>query len=166
MTDKYVLRIYRRYGDTRYIYETFEYDDLDVLREKLKSRIDKNYDREILYGNSLVGPHRDDFIFNLDGKNLLLYGSQGQLKLAIIALKLAEIDVFYEVCGEYPVLLLDDLFSELDVSKRNRIIKYLNRNIQIFVTTTDLNNIDKEFLKNAQVYKIKSGCLIKNTRRK
>ena len=168
--NKYIGKIYKKisgYSGLSISYvPNFEYDDLDGLREKLKNKIDKSYDREVLYGNSLVGPHRDDFIFNLDGKNLLLYGSQGQLKLAIIALKLAEIDVFSEVCGEYPVLLLDDLFSELDVSKRNRIIRYLNRNIHIFVTTTDLNNIDKEFLKNAQVYKIKSGCLIKNTRRK
>ena len=168
--NKYIGKIYKKIsgysGLTISYVPNIDYENIEFLSEKLKNKIDKGYDREVFYGNSLFGPHRDDFIFNLDEKNLLLYGSQGQLKLAIIALKLAEIDVFYEVCGEYPVLLLDDLFSELDVSKRNKIIKYLNRDIQIFVTTTDLNNIDKEFLNKAQIYKIRNGNLIGNTRRK
>ena len=80
--------------------------------------------------------------------------------MAVLSLKLAEIDVFKDICGEYPVLLLDDLFSELDLEKRNKVINYLNRDIQTIVTTTDLKNIDKRLIKKAVVYKIDDGKVI------
>lgn len=126
------------------------------LYEKIKS----NYDREILYGTSLIGPHRDDFSFKTNETDLLLYGSQGQQKMAVLALKLAEIDVFMDICSEYPVLLLDDLFSELDIDKRNKVISYLNRDIQTIVTTTDIANIDDKTIKEAYIFKINNGEVI------
>ena len=127
------------------------------LKKSMEDKINSVYDREIIYGSSLVGPHRDDFSFKLNGNDLILYGSQGQLKMAILALKLAEVKVFYEYDGEYPLLLLDDLFSELDVLKRNRVINYLNKDIQTIITTTDIANINDELLENASVYKIEDG---------
>ena len=149
----------------KYIPNVLVNDDLkfkEVMYEKLKN----NYDREIFMGSTLVGPHRDDFIFKLDDNDLLTYGSQGQIKMAVLALKLAEIDVFYQVCGEYPVLLLDDLFSELDVEKRNKVINYLNRDIQTIVTTTDLKNIDKRIIKKAIIYKIDDAKIIETNYKK
>ena len=127
------------------------------IKKNMEDKINSVYDREIIYGSSLVGPHRDDFSFKLNENDLILYGSQGQLKMAILALKLAEMNVFYESDGEYPVLLLDDLFSELDVLKRNKIINYLNRDIQTIITTTDLENIDIELTQKSNVYKIRDG---------
>ena len=124
-------------------------------------KLNNNIDREIIYGSTLYGPHRDDFSFELDNSDLLLYGSQGQLKMAILSLKLSLVDVFYDVSGEYPILLLDDLFSELDVSKRNKVIQYLNRDIQTIVTTTDLDNIDNGLINDANVYEIENGQIIK-----
>jgi len=132
-------------------------DIKDIFIDKLCSV----YDKEILYGSSLIGPHRDDFSFNLSDNDLLLYGSQGQLKMAILALKLAEIDVFREVSGGYPLLLLDDLFSELDVEKRNKVINYLKGDIQVIVTTTDLDNINSELINDSYVYKVENGKVIK-----
>ena len=132
----------------------------DKIKDIMLDKLENNLDKEIIYGSTLVGPHRDDFSFQLDNNDLLLYGSQGQQKMAILALKLSEIDVFYHVCGEYPVVLLDDLFSELDLVKRNKIIKFLNRNIQTIVTTTDLKNIDKRFIKNANIFMIDDGKLV------
>ena len=132
----------------------------DDVKEKLIDKLKASYDKEILYGSTLVGPHRDDFSFNLKDNDLLLYGSQGQLKMAVLALKLAEIDVFYEVSGEYPLLLLDDLFSELDVEKRNKVINYLNKDIQTIVTTTDLDNINSELIKDSYVFKVENGAVI------
>lgn len=165
--NKYIGKIYKRIsgnGGLSIAYvPNIEFDNIESLKSSLTNKLSKNYEREIIYGNSLIGPHRDDFCFNLEEKDLLLYGSQGQLKLAVLALKLAEIDVFKEVSGEYPILLLDDLFSELDINKRNKVMKYLNRDIQVFVTTTDLNDIDEEILKVAKVFKIRNGNL---TRRK
>lgn len=134
----------------------------DIMLAKLKS----NYDRELFMGNTLIGPHRDDFSFILDENDLLVYGSQGQIKMAILALKLAEIDVFYKECGEYPVLLLDDLFSELDVEKRNKVINYLNSDIQTIVTTTDLKNIDKRLIRKAIIYKIDNAKIVENVDKK
>ena len=131
--------------------------DIDNIKKNMEDKLNNNYEREIIYGNTLYGPHRDDFSFKLLDDDLILYGSQGQLKMAILALKLAEVKVFYEVCGEYPVLLLDDLFSELDVLKRNKVISYLNKDIQTVVTTTDLENIDSDFINKANVYKIENG---------
>ena len=168
--NKYIGKIYKKISGYKGLFINYipniDIDNIENIRNKLIHKLNKNYEREVLYGNSLVGPHRDDFSFNLDDKDLILYGSQGQLKLAVLALKLAEIDVFNDVSGEYPILLLDDLFSELDITKRNKIINYLNSNVQIFVTTTDLDNIDKEFLKRATIFKIKKGNLIGKTRRK
>ena len=162
--NKYIGKIYKKISGYSGLYIDYipniEVDNIDLLKNNLKDKLNKNYEREILYGNTLIGPHRDDFNFNINNNNLLLYGSQGQLKLAVLALKLAEIDVFYEVSGEYPILLLDDLFSELDVNKRNKVIKYLNKDIQIFVTTTDLNDIDKNILKQSKIFKIRNGNLI------
>ena len=130
------------------------------------SKLKNSYDRELFIGNTLIGPHRDDFCFSLNDNDLLIYGSQGQIKMAILALKLAEIDVFNELCHEYPILLLDDLFSELDVEKRNKVINYLNRDIQTIVTTTDLKNIDKRLIRKAIIYKIDDAKIVETNYKK
>ena len=135
---------------------------MDNFKTIMLNKLKDNYDRELIYGNSLYGPHRDDFSFKINENDLLLYGSQGQLKMAILALKLSEIDVFNEVSQEYPILLLDDLFSELDVSKRNNVISYLNRDIQTILTTTDLENINSELIVDSYVYKIDDGKIIQS----
>ena len=134
--------------------------NMENFKKIMKDKLKASYDRELFMGSTLIGPHRDDFSFVLSDSDLLLYGSQGQIKMAILALKLSEIDVFKDVCGEYPVLLLDDLFSELDLNKRNKIINYLNRDIQTIVTTTDLKNIDKHLVKSAKIFKINNGKIV------
>ena len=107
---------------------------------------------------SLYGPHRDDFIFNNNDKDIKYYGSQGQQKLAILSFKLSEIDIFNNITGEDPILLLDDIFSEFDIKKRNNILKYINsKDIQCFITTTDLKNINKRYISNASIYEVKDG---------
>ena len=130
------------------------------IKKNMEDKLNSVFDREVGYGSSLVGPHRDDFSFKLNNDDLILYGSQGQLKMAILALKLAEVNVFYENDMEYPVLLLDDLFSELDLFKRNKVIEYLNKDIQTIVTTTDLDNIDNNLINKAYVYKIEDGKIL------
>ncbi len=139
---------------------TIDISNMDNFKEIMHDKLNKSYDRELFIGSTLIGPHRDDFSFKIDNNDLLLYGSQGQIKMAVLALKLAEIDVFYDICGEFPVLLLDDLFSELDLEKRNKVINYLNRNIQTIITTTDLKNIDKRLIKKAIIYKIEDGKIV------
>ena len=124
--------------------------------EKLKN----NFNREIQYKMTFIGPNRDDFYFELDGKNLSIYGSQGQIRSAVIALKLAEVNLFSSLLSDSPILLLDDIFSELDIVKRNNILKYLNNDIQVIITTTDIENIDAKIREKANVYKIENGNII------
>lgn len=130
--------------------------DNDLFKDKLRS----NLNREIQYKSTFLGPNRDDYFFELDGKNLSLYGSQGQIRSAILALKLAEVKLFTDVLSDTPILLLDDIFSELDITKRNNIVKYLSNEVQTIVTTTDIENIEEKIRKKANVYKIKNGKII------
>ena len=80
--------------------------------------------------------------------------------MAVLALKMAEIDVFREILGDNPILLLDDIFSELDIEKRNKLIKFLNDDIQTIMTTTDLSEINEELIEIANVYKIQNGNIV------
>ena len=96
----------------------------------------------------------------INDKEIEIYGSQGQHRTAILSLKLAELYVIYDEIGEYPILLLDDIFSELDIDKRNKVIKYLDNDIQTIVTTTDIENIDKNVRNKANVYRIENGKII------
>ena len=149
-------------GDNiRVIYENnihFDNYEVDEIRKEMESIIHDNYYKEIKYGMSLYGPHRDDFSFYINDSDIKYYGSQGQQKLAILSFKLSEIDIFEDITLEKPILLLDDIFSEFDIKKRNNLIKYINsKDIQSFITTTDLKNINKRYLDGASIYEVKDG---------
>ena len=109
---------------------------------------------------TLYGPHRDDLSFTLDNDDIKLYGSQGQQKVATIALKLSEIDIFKEVKDSYPIILLDDIFSELDTKSRNKLIGYINRDIQVVITSNDTKGLNKKFLDIAKISKVVNGNVI------
>ena len=134
--------------------------DNDSLKEILIEKLDKSFNNDVQYKMTFIGPNRDDFYFNLNDKNLSLYGSQGQIRSAVLALKLSEVKLFTDLVGDSPILLLDDMFSELDINKRNNILKYLNENVQTIITTTDIENIGEEIRKKANVYKIEEGKII------
>ena len=119
----------------------------------------KNYDKEINNGKTLFGIHHDDIVFLLDNKNISEFGSNGQCKNAILAFKLAEIEIFKNEKGNFPILILDDLFSALDNIKIKNIVGLLNNNIQTFITTTDLDKIDKELLNNSKIIKVNNGMI-------
>lgn len=134
--------------------------DRDKLREILKDKYKKNIKREILMGMTLYGPHRDDFTFIIKENDIKIYGSQGQQKIAFIALKFAEIPIFEEKTGTKPVILLDDIFSELDKKKKNRLMKYINDDYQVIITSNDTKDIGKEILMNSKIIKVKDGKII------
>ena len=140
--------------------EILDYDT-NELSDTLKNIFKMNYRKELNNGVTLFGPHRDDFSFYLDEKNLKIYGSQGQQKLAVLAYKLSEVPIFIDKCNSTPVLLFDDIFSELDIKKRNGVLKYVQRNIQTIITTTDLKNIQKKYLKEAFIFEVKEGKIIR-----
>lgn len=93
--------------------------------------------REIWQGTTLLGPHRDDIRFLLDGNDLRDYGSQGQQRTAVLAVKLAEIELFQALVGETPLLLLDDVFSELDSNRCRILLDFLSSGIQTIITATE-----------------------------
>ena len=137
------------------------YED-DSLKKTMMEILNKNYQRELHIGMTMFGPHRDDFQFQLNDVDMKLFSSQGQQKSAVLAYKLSTIPIFEEKNGTKPVLLLDDIFSELDLKKKNRLLKYVNQDIQSIITTTDLKNISKKSLENATIFKV-SNCNVERS---
>ncbi len=144
----------------KYVSSVDYMDNREEMVLNFVRKLEKSFDKDRNYGMTFVGPHRDDFYFYLDGKNISLYGSQGQLRVAVLALKLSEIGIFVSYTGDKPIVLLDDIFSELDVDKKNRLIKYISDDIQTIITTTDINMIDSELVRKANVYTICDGKVI------
>lgn len=140
-----------------------EYSSSDVIK-KFHEKFKRNIHQELMQGITLNGPHRDDFLFLLDGLDMKNYASQGQQRMAIIAFKISELYLFKEVLNSYPVLLLDDIFSEIDTKKRNKIIKFLKNDIQTIITTTDINDINDELLIDASIYMINNSKVTKKGR--
>lgn len=137
---------------------SFDEFDSESLRKRLKHIYKKNYLKELNYGMTVYGPHRDDFYFEYKNYDMRFYGSQGQQKLAVLSFKLSEIPIFKDITGTEPVLLLDDVFSELDIKKRNKLLKFINiDDIQSIITTTDLKNINKKYVEDACVFNVKNG---------
>lgn len=106
------------------------------IEESLKKQFLENRERDILYGSTSVGIHREDMIFYLNGYEMKTFGSQGQIRTAALALKLCQIDIFDELTGEKPVLLLDDVMSELDMTRRTKLIEKIS-DVQTFITCTE-----------------------------
>lgn len=134
------------------------YDETEIYHNFSK-KLKENYKRELMQGTTLYGPHRDDFSFYLNDQNLKIFGSQGQQRLAIIAFKLAEIEIFKEETSTTPILLLDDIFSEIDRKKKNKLLKYIEKDIQTIITTTDLKDIQKHVLKEAKIFDVRGGII-------
>lgn len=132
-----------------------DYKDFD--REKILKKYQDNLNRDIILGKTTVGVHHDDIKFKLEGYNIKDYGSEGQQKNAIIAYKLTELEIFYQVRGNYPILILDDLFSELDRFKINNILNLINDDIQTFITTTEIDKINDNVLSNSKLFEVVDG---------
>lgn len=107
------------------------------LSEWYRQKIISNREVDILRGSSTVGPHRDDLVLAVNGINLRTFGSQGQQRTGVLALKLAELEFMKSETGEYPLLLLDDVMSELDEIRREQLLLFIRDKIQTFITATD-----------------------------
>ena len=144
-------------------YETnidFENYDNDYLKEVLEKKYFNSLQKEIDNGMTLYGPHRDDLKFLIDNEDIKIFGSQGQQKVAIISLKLAEISIFKELTGTNPIILLDDIFSELDAKTRNKLINYIPNDIQVIITSNDTRGINRSFLESAKIHKVVNGKIV------
>lgn len=114
--------------------------------------------RDIDFGSTEIGPHRDDLLIDINNKDLKIYGSQGQQRTTILSLKLAEVELIKKEKGVYPVVLLDDVFSELDEERRNYLIKSFSQ-MQTFITVTDAVDIKSIDKLDKSIYYIENGKL-------
>ncbi|MGV3465879.1 MAG: DNA replication/repair protein RecF [Heyndrickxia sp.] len=140
---------------------------IDVSEELDSSTMLKIYEekfasirnREIERGVTLVGPHRDDMTFYVNDRDVQTFGSQGQQRTTALSLKLAEIELIHAEIGEYPILLLDDVLSELDDYRQSHLLNTIQGKVQTFVTTTSIEGIDHQTLKEASTFFVKEGCI-------
>ncbi|MBI3591597.1 MAG: DNA replication/repair protein RecF [Candidatus Melainabacteria bacterium] len=136
--------------------------DKTKIKELFHKSITESFDEELARGQSVIGPHRDDLIFLINKKEAKSFASQGQQRSIVLAVKLAELKLFEKEKDEIPVLLLDDVFAELDENRQDFLLHNLPENIQTFLTTTHISDIQKEFLNGAQVLEVKNGEIIEN----
>ncbi|XIF19364.1 MAG: DNA replication/repair protein RecF [Acetilactobacillus jinshanensis] len=115
--------------------------------------------REIRKGTTALGPHRDDLRFIINGKDVQTFGSQGQQRTSALAIKLAEIDLMKEVTGEYPVLLLDDVLSELDNKRQTHLLRAIQNKVQTFITTTNLSGVARNLIQDPKIFRITHGTI-------
>ena len=116
---------------------------------------------ELLQKTTLLGCHKDDFKMYLNDLDVTEFCSQGQQRLSVLSLKLAEIEVFIKEKSTRPIILLDDIFSELDELKKNNIINYFKDDVQIFITTTDIKDINEELKEKSDIYVVDDGIITK-----
>ncbi len=128
-------------------------------RDALSRRLAETADKEIWNGATLVGPHRDDLVFELDGRDLAGFASRGQQRTAILAFKLAELDLLTAHDGRPPLLLLDDVFSELDPDRRAHLVRRIAELPQAFVTTTTLEDLDPALRAVASTWRVATDDL-------
>lgn len=130
------------------------YKDMDenIFYDKLKEVTSE----EIARGTTLIGPHRDNLLIKINDLNSRTFGSQGQQRSAAISLRMAEVDYIYEQMNDYPILLLDDMFSELDDERKQFIFAYLDKQLQVFLTGTRQEDF-KPLWQQARVYSINKG---------
>jgi len=112
---------------------------------------------EIARGVTTIGPHRDELRFLANDIDLGYYGSRGQIRTTLLALKLAEVNWMKERTGEWPVILLDEVMAELDLQRRADLLKYIGETEQVLFTTTDLNLFRPEFAAAAEVWRVENG---------
>ena len=123
----------------------------DQLRDLILRRMEENRDDDLRRGQTLVGPHRDDISFEIEGRDARAFGSQGQQRTVALAWKMAEVRLCEDLLGERPLLLLDDVMSELDENRRACVTKFVEGGIQTVITTTNLGYFDDSLLEGMKV---------------
>ena len=132
-------------------------NDTNFKEENLvKVMLKKSFD-DIMRGSTKIGPHQDDLEFYINDLDAKMYASQGQQRSIVLSLKLAEINYLKSKTGTYPVLLLDDVLSELDKNRQLKLLDAINENVQTFITTPSISDIKEDLLKKAKVFKIENG---------
>jgi DNA replication and repair protein RecF len=132
---------------------------VDAVEETFRAQLRTVQPRDVAAGISVVGPHRDDLAFVVDGHPMGAFGSRGQQRTVALALKLAEAEFLQARTGDPPMLLLDDVLSELDAARRRHVLGTVAPGQQVVLTGTDLASFEPEFLGEATVYSVRAGAI-------
>jgi DNA replication and repair protein RecF len=131
--------------------------ELNEIRDGFRANLSALRSVEIGRGVTTIGPHRDEIRFLANDIDLGNYGSRGQIRTALLSLKLAEVNWMKDRTGEWPVILLDEVMAELDLQRRADLLKYVDESEQVLFTTTDLSQFSPEFAEKAEVWRVESG---------
>lgn len=132
--------------------------DFTSIKENIYNKLIEKRKDDVIRRFTTVGPHRDDFLVKINNNDVKNFGSQGQQRTAVLTIKFASIEVIKETTGEYPVLLLDDVLSELDQKRQGYILNSV-KNIQTIITCTDALDINKSFKENIKIFKVNNGLV-------
>ena len=130
----------------------------DNIEEKLYFLLCKNRKRDIESRTTSIGPHRDDFSIDINGVDARIFGSQGQQRTSVLTIKFSALAIIKELTGEYPVLLLDDVLSELDIKRQEYILNSI-KEVQTLITCTGINDIRKHLNSESKIFEVMSGEL-------
>jgi DNA replication and repair protein RecF len=133
----------------------------DANQENFKRKMQKAIDQDVIRGTTSVGPHRDELKIMLGGVDARFYSSSGEKKTITLALKLAELEFIRNLSGEKPILLLDDLFSTLDIKRSKALLSVTGDGSQCVITTTDMNLLKDEIKGGAMLFEVDSGIIKK-----
>lgn len=136
-----------------------EEEKLEALKESFNSMLESDLNKDVEKGTTGVGPHKDDIEILINNMSCRTYGSQGQQRTAALSLKLAEVDLIREEIGEYPILLLDDVLSELDIDRRKSLVRTF-KDIQTIITSTDDIEIEEIDSESKTVFTINNGRIV------
>lgn len=134
-------------------------DDPEIVQAAFLARIKERAIAEQYQQTTMVGPHRDEVELTINQTSARQYGSQGQQRTLVLALKLAELKLIEEVIGEPPLLLLDDVLAELDLHRQNQLLDAIQDRFQTLITTTHLGSFDAQWLRSSQIFSVKAGQL-------
>ncbi|MCG6138351.1 MAG: DNA replication/repair protein RecF [Nostoc sp. LLA-1] len=137
-----------------------EQNQPEVIQQAFLTKIQQRSAAELSRGTTLVGPHRDEVELIINQTPARQYGSQGQQRTLVLALKLAELQLIEEVVQEPPLLLLDDVLAELDPSRQNQLLDAIQDRFQTLITTTHLSSFDAQWLNSSQILFVKSGEIL------
>ena len=126
--------------------ENIQEELVKELEREFRLQLEKNLAKDLSYKTTTIGPHRDDFVILLRGKDIRAFGSQGQQRAASISLKLGELAALKEKLKRDPILLLDDVLSELDLERKKILIKIINNKFQTFITTTNISYLNELYI--------------------
>lgn len=138
---------------------------IERIRDGFRDRLAARRNEDIARGVTVLGPHRDELRFLENGIDLGMYGSRGQVRTAMLALKLAEVRWMHGKTGQWPVLLLDEVLAELDHDRRKDLVARLSVSEQSLLTTTDVDLFDREFVEQATLWRVSGGRVEQSIRR-